>query len=73
MLWQAAVLGGGMKGMKIFRWVGLGVAAIGLIDLMWGNTNSPVLPAPIGNLLNQQVDAVLIIGGLAVFFLTPAK
>ena len=71
MLWEIAVVGG--NGMKVFRWVGLGLAAVGMIDLFWGNTSQPVLPESIGNMLNQQVDAVLILGGLGVFFLVPAK
>lgn len=73
MLWEAAALGGaGMKGSMVFKWVGAGLVAIGLIDMFWGNTSQPVLPEFIGNLLNQQIDAVLIIGG-GVMFLYAGK
>lgn len=54
--------------MKYVKYAGLAVASVGLIDLLWGNTSQPVLPASIANMLNQQVDAILIVGGTAAFF-----
>lgn len=69
MLWEAAAIGSGgnMDGTKIVKWLGLGVAAVGLVDLLWGNTSQPVLPSALSNMLNQQVDAILIVAGTAAF------
>ncbi len=50
---------------KVLLW---GVILVVGLDLLFGNTSNPVLPAWIGNLLpNQTVDAVLI--GVAVLLL----
>ena len=41
--------------------------AVGGVDLLFGNTNQPILPEFIANHLTQQVDAVLI--GLGIVLL----
>ncbi len=53
-----------MKIWKVLLWVVIGIAGL---DLVFGNTNKPVLPDFLGNVLTQGVDAVLI--GLAVLLL----
>jgi len=55
-------------GTKIVKWGGLAVAAVGLVDLLFGNTNQSILPSAVSNLLTQQTDAVLIVGGGLAFF-----
>lgn len=46
----------------------IGLIAIGGIDLLFGNTNTQVLPSFIGDHLTQQIDAVLIGAGLLLLF-----
>jgi hypothetical protein len=44
----------------IFKVIAFIVIAIAGVDLLFGNTCKPLLPASIGNLLSQQLDLVLI-------------
>ena len=47
---------------------GIALIAVGALDLLFGNTNQPILPEAIANKLTQQTDAVLIVaGGLLLF------
>lgn len=50
---------------------GAGIVLIGVggLDLAFGNTNTPMLPAPLANLLTQNVDVVLIGIGIILLFL----
>lgn len=41
--------------------VAIVLAGIGVLDLVTGDTDKPILPSFIGNFLNQQIDIVLII------------
>lgn len=50
------------------RIAGIGLIGIAALDLSYGNTNTPLLPAPIANLLSQQTDVVLIGAGLLLLF-----
>lgn len=54
--------------MKPTKMIGLGLIAVGGVDLLFGNTNQPVLPDFIANNLTQQTDAVLIGAGILLFF-----
>lgn len=47
-----------------------GVALIGVggLDMAFGNTNTPLLPAPLANVLTQQIDVILIIAGVILLF-----
>lgn len=47
---------------------GIGLIAIAALDLSYGNTNTPLLPAPIANLLSQQTDVILVGAGLLLLF-----
>lgn len=50
--------------------IGIGLIAIGGIDLLFGSTNQPLLPDAIANHLDQKTDALLIGAGiLLIFFL----
>jgi hypothetical protein len=53
--------------MSIFKALAIIAGAIGLLDLLFGNTNQPILPSFLGNVLTQNIDAVLI--GAAVLVL----
>jgi len=53
--------------MKIFKVVLWFVIAIAGLDLLFGNTDKPVLPDFLGNVLTQGIDAILI--GIAVLLL----
>lgn len=45
------------------------LVGIGLADLMLGNTDHPILPAALGNVMTQQTDvAALAVGGGALWF-----
>ena len=54
--------------MKPTKMIGIGLIAVGGIDLLFGNTNQPVLPAFIANNLTQQTDAILIGAGIVLIF-----
>lgn len=55
--------------MKILRVVVWFVIAIAGIDLIFGNTNTPLLPSFLSNMLTQNIDAVLIgVGVLVLIF-----
>jgi len=43
------------------------VIAVAGLDLLFGNTNQPLLPSFLGNVLTQNIDVVLI--GIAVLLL----
>jgi hypothetical protein len=43
-----------------------GLMGVGGLDLAFGNTNNPVLPAAISNMLTQQVDLALIGAGIVL-------
>jgi len=62
--WCGIFFGATVKIWKVLLWVVIGIAGL---DLVFGNTNKPVLPDFLGNVLTQGVDAVLI--GLAVLLL----
>lgn len=47
---------------------GIALLAVGGLDLLFGNTNKPLLPSFIANYLNQQTDAVLIGAGILLLF-----
>lgn len=49
---------------KVLLW---GVILVAGLDLIFGNTNKPLLPDFLGNVLTQGIDAVLI--GVAVLLL----
>lgn len=49
---------------KVLLW---GVILVAGLDLIFGNTDKPLLPAFLGNMLTQGIDAVLI--GVAVLML----
>lgn len=49
---------------KVLLW---GVILVAGLDLIFGNTCKPLLPAWLGNMLTQGIDAVLI--GVAVLLL----
>lgn len=57
-----------MKHSNVSRLVGFGMVAVGTADLIMGTTQTP-LPV-LGDYLNQQIDALLIAGGvvLIMFF-----
>jgi hypothetical protein len=48
--------------------IAFGLIAIGGIDLLFGNTNQPMLPDFLANHLTQQVDGVLIGVGILLLF-----
>jgi len=54
--------------MKPTKMIGIGLIAVGGIDLLFGNTNQPVLPSFLANNLTQQTDAVLIGAGIFLVF-----
>ena len=46
------------------------VIVVALLDLLFGNTNQAILPSFLGNLLTQNIDALLIAAAvLAIIFL----
>jgi energy-converting hydrogenase Eha subunit E len=52
-------------------WTKIGGAAliiVGGVDLAFGNTNAPLLPAPLANILNQNLDVLLVGVGLVLIF-----
>jgi hypothetical protein len=49
---------------KVLLW---GVILVAGLDLVFGNTNQPLLPSFLGNMLTQGIDAVLI--GVAILLL----
>ncbi len=52
---------------KVIAFLLIGVAGL---DLLFGNTDKPLLPAFLGNVLTQQIDLVLIAAAIAgLFFL----
>jgi hypothetical protein len=52
---------------KVIAFLFIGVAGL---DLLFGNTDKPLLPAFLGNLLTQQIDLVLIAASIvALVFL----
>ena len=56
--------------MKILKLGIYAVIAVAGLDLIFGNTNTPLLPAFLGNVLTQNIDFVLIaLGVLALMFL----
>lgn len=48
--------------------IGIALIAVGGLDLLFGNTNQPILPDFLANNLTQQVDAVLIGAGILLLF-----
>ena len=48
--------------------VGIGLLAVGGADLLFGNTNTPILPSAIANVLTQQIDLLLIGAGVLLLF-----
>lgn len=52
--------------MKAKTYVAWGMMAVGAVDLLLGNTNSPLLPDVLANKLTQQIDLALIGGGLVL-------
>lgn len=48
--------------------IGVAVAGVGALDLLFGNTNQPLLPAFIANSLTQQYDLLLIAVGVFLIF-----
>ena len=48
---------------------GFALIAVGGLDLAFGNTNTPMLPAPIANVLTQQLDLVLIGAGVFIIWM----
>lgn len=50
--------------MSLFKWFGILLVGIAGVDLLFGNTNQPVLPDFLGNVLTQQWDIVLIAAGV---------
>ena len=53
--------------MKIAKLLVYFVIALAGIDLLFGDTNTPLLPAWLGNILTPTIDAVLI--GIAILAL----
>ncbi len=53
-----------MKTWKLLIWL---VIAIAGLDLIFGNTDKPLLPSFLGNVLTQNIDTVLI--GISVLVL----
>jgi hypothetical protein len=53
--------------MKYKRLLAFGMIGIGSLDLLFGNTNTTVLPTAVTNVLTQQIDLILI--GLGFFLL----
>lgn len=47
---------------------GLIALAISLADLATGKSNTPILPATIGNQLTQEVDVALLVSGAIGIF-----
>jgi hypothetical protein len=55
--------------MKILKLLIYAVIAVAGLDLIFGNTNTPLLPAFLGNVLTQNIDVVLIaLGVLTLIF-----
>lgn len=48
--------------------IAFGLIAVGGLDLLFGNTNHPILPDFLANNLTQQVDAALIGVGVLLLF-----
>lgn len=48
--------------------IALLLLGVGGVDLLFGNTNTPVLPESIGNHLTQQIDLLLIAVGVYLLF-----
>lgn len=48
--------------------IALLLVSVGGLDLLFGNTNTPVLPASVGNVLTQQIDLLLIAVGVYLLF-----
>lgn len=46
---------------KVIAFLVIGVAGL---DLLFGNTDKPLLPAFLGNVLTQQIDLVLIVAAV---------
>ena len=52
-----------MKMKTLWTIAAVALIGIGSLDLLFGNTNKPLLPNFIANHLTQQSDLVLIAGG----------
>jgi hypothetical protein len=55
-------------GFDLTKVIGVAAIAVGGLDLAFGQTNAPILPAPLANMLNQQIDILLIGGGAILVF-----
>jgi len=49
--------------------IGIGLIAVAALDLLFGNTNTPLLPAFLANKLTQQWDIILIGAGILLLFI----
>ena len=56
---------------KTTIWTGLAILllAVGGLDLLFGNTNTTILPSWLGNKLNQQWDLLLLATGGLIFWM----
>jgi hypothetical protein len=45
---------------------GIGLVGVGMLDLGFGATSTPLLPAPLANALTDQIDWVLIAAGVVL-------
>lgn len=52
------------------HWIAIALAGIAGLDLATGDSNEPILPAAIGNVLTQQLDFVLLAVAALLFFFT---
>lgn len=50
------------------KYAAFALIAVGGVDLLFGNTNQPLLPDFIANKLTQQTDAFLIGTGILLLF-----
>ena len=58
-----------MRTIKWGMWIAIALIGIAALDLLTGNTDKPILPSFLGNILTQQWDIVLIIVGVLLFFI----
>lgn len=50
-------------------WIAVLIIGVATVDLLFGNTDKPILPSFIGNVLTQQWDIILIAIGVLMFLL----
>lgn len=48
--------------------IALLLLGVGGLDLLFGNTNTQILPDAVGNVLTQQIDLLLIAVGVYLLF-----